>query len=480
MNIEAPKLQVPQRSAATGGSRPATGLLALMTVLLMALLVMQTWALFTSTADVVPVGSAAAGFDADTERAVAMKLEDRNLPAASVEAWRRYLGGAQLDPVEEGKIHFRMGKLMQDAGQFAEAIASYYRAEVKLGGEAGDLTQKMATRVRECMMRLGQYADLTREMASRADMESPAGSLAGRQVVAEIGGEKISVADFDRMLTEQVEQMIAMQVGIGADQAEEIRRQAHAQFADVEARMQQLQQFVASRVLADEARHQGLQESEAFRRQVAETADRLLATRLMLDEIGKRATVTPQDVQRYYEANLSKYAEPARVTIGHVQCDTEDEAWDVIEKARGGEAFGSLAKSYSKDEASKDRGGVIGQAVEQDGDIVPGIGRQQELHQVIMAASKDTVLAVPYEGERGWHAVKIVDRKERRQKSFDEVKEEVERSVRMARREEVSQQYLQELFTTKGVKFYPGAFSGGAVEGPSSGEGKSDDGGEAP
>lgn len=435
--------------------------MAFLYILLLVVVGMQIWLLVRPTSAAGTTTPGPPAINVDAQRDLAMKLEDRNLPEASAQAWEQYLTAASLAPADEGKIRYRIGKLLQQAERYEDAVAEYYRAEQLLSDQAGDLSQRITVNVRECMSKLGQYSDLSREMAARSSMSDDSASLQGRQVVAEIGDEKITVADFDRMLTEQVEQMIATQVGISPEQAQEIRRQAHAQFADPQAKAQQLQQFVATRVLAEEARKQGLQQTPAFQRQMSEFADRLLASRLMLDEIAARATVTPQDVERYYKANLEAYTEPTHVRIAHILCDSEATARQVIAKANAGEAFGELAQTYSLDKDSKEMGGVVEQRVVEVGDYVPGVGNNPELHAAIVKGVVGSVLPTPYESDEGWHVVKIVEREQGRQLPLEDVREEVEADVRTDRRAEVTQQFLGELFEARRVKFYPQAFAAG-------------------
>lgn len=428
---------------------------------------LQIWSMSRGDrAPAVIVQSSIAPGDPEAEQRLAMKLEDRNLPEASLTAWQRYLSLAPLDSAAEGKVRFRMGKLNQQAERYEHAVAEYYRAEVLLGDQAGELSQKIAVRVRECMRKMGKFSDLSREMAERAGIETDATEqgLSGRQVVAEIGDEKITVADFDRMLTEQIEQMVAMNAGMGGAQAEEIRRQAHARFADPQARMRQLQEFVASRILAEEARKLGLDDSPAYRRQMADLADRLLASQLMMEEVSRRASVTPQDAERYYKANIGAYTEPTQVRIAHVQCGSKEAADEVLAKAKAGEAFGELAKSYSQDESSKDNGGVLEQRVAQAGDYVPVIGRTEELHATVMGAAVGTVLPRVYRSDKGWHVVRIVDRDEGHALPYDEVREEVLQDVTGERSREVSEQYVKQLMESYGVKFYPQAFAAGGSQ----------------
>ncbi len=467
---EPPNLQLPQRSALSrsGGGRAKLGPVYF---LLLAVLGIQVWTVLDDRSGSAETVDRENPVEADSQRTLAMTLEDRNLPAAAVDAWERYITQAGLSGPEEGKIRFRMAKLKQNAEHFEQALGEYYRAEQLLGDEAGDLSQKIAVRVRECLMKLGQYADLSREMSARAGGSQDGESLEGRQVVAQIGEEKLTVADFDRMLTEQIEQLITMQVGISDAEADAIRRQAHARFADPKAKVDQLQQFVASRVLAAEARKRGLDKTEAFRRQVADSMDRLLATSLMLDEVSRRATVTPQDVDRYYKANKDSYADPARVSIAHILCDSEETAQATIVRANDGDPFDELAREDSLDKTTGSNGGVIPQEVVEGVPTVPQIGRMADLHAAIMAAPAGTVLATPYKSERGWHVVKVIKRTERRVKPFEEVRDAVERDVRAARRQEVSQQFLEELFEANSVKLYPAAFAPNGTQ---------EDGGDTP
>lgn len=453
-----PNLRLPQRSpSATYGGRTKMWFVY---VLLFIVIGLQTWGALREGNAAKPAQAVEASEATAGERAIAMRLEERNLPDAAADAWERYLKGAALDASDEAAIRYRSGKLLQHAERYQEAIGAFYRAEQLLGEHSsGELPRQITLRVRECLQKLGQYADLTREMAERADVSGDDTSLAGRQVVAEVEGDKITVADFDRMMTQRVEQMIAMQVGISDDEADAIRRQAHARFQDPQAKTEQLQQLVASRVLADESRKRGLQESEKFRRQLADFADRLLATNLMLEEVGRRATVTPQDVERYFAANRENYGEPTTVSIAHIVCATETEARDALAEAFGDIAFGDCAKRRSLDKATSGKDGVIPEHVSQEGDYVPGIGKNAELHAAIMNAPIDTILVNPYESDAGWHVVKVIDRTERVQKRFEDVRQAVEREVRAARRAEVTHQYIRELFEARGVKFYPGAFT---------------------
>ncbi|MBN1511978.1 MAG: peptidyl-prolyl cis-trans isomerase, partial [Phycisphaerae bacterium] len=332
------------------------------------------------------------------------------------------------------------------------------------GVQDEDLSRTITVRVRECFRALGQYGDLSREMAERASPDSGDSSLAGRQVVAEIGGDKITVADFDRIVAAQVELAVRSQWGLTPEEADAARQRAYERLADPQAKARHLQQIVMTRVIANEARKQNLEESAGFRERLVATADAMLADTLIGEEISKRATVTEADIQRYYEANKDRYAEPATTRVARILCGTQEEAQALLERARAGEDFAELARANSSDAQTRDNGGELPRPVSEQGDLVPGIGSDAELHGRIWAAAPGDLLAEPYRSAAGWEVIKVLDRTARKERPLDEVRDRVEYDTRLARRQEVSEQYVTELMKSAGVKVYPEAFSLGGSE----------------
>ena len=454
---QAPQFHLPQRPAPRAAGSIA-GKLAC--VLLAVVIALQVYGLVRSGRSAPTAAGEPAGWTTTGDlKAVAMKLEDRNLPAAAAGAWRQYLAATALEPLDRARIRYRLGKLQFQSEQYQQAVADLYLAEQLAGDQDDDLSRRIAMQVRECLQKMGRYAELTREMAAHATPEPDAdASPTAHQVVAQIGGEKITVADFDRMLRARIDNSVNAQVGLSRAQADEFRKQMIKELSDPQAKARFLHQMVAGRVLASEAKQAGLDDSPDYRQSLMAFADELLASKLMAEEIAKRATVTPQDVQRFYEAERARYVEPAKLTLAHILCISQEAAQEVLEKARAGEDFAALVEQYSADERTNPSGGRIAQPVTRDADFIPGIGRHPDLQGAIWAVDADSVLNGVYQSDAGWHVVKVLDRTERVERSYEEVKDLAERDARAARRREVSQQYLQELFERHEVELYPEAF----------------------
>lgn len=408
-----------------------------------------------------PTSPAAGGWSAEDQKALAMRLEDRNLHVAAAEAWNRYLGLAGLGAAEAAPIHYRIGKLYQSAEQYQPAIAAYYQAEAMLGQNKGELGHEVNVRVRDCFNRLGQYDDLGRDLTERTAVAGDRHKeLTGQQVVAEIGPEKITLADFDRLIQQEVDLAIKAMPGLSPDQIEQIRRQYLQQYATSQARTRKLQELVAVKVLARKARAEGLDKGPDFRKRLMEMSDMLLANRLLGDEIGRRATSTVDDYKRYYEANKALYVQPGEARIAQILCPTEEQAAKLIKELGQGAKFEDLAQKHSQDEATRTKGGAIETPVSQASRRMPGIGELPDLHEAIFKAKAGSVLDKAFKGKTGYHIVKVLERTESRQLSLDEAADRVREDTQRARTQEVTEQYIQSMFTESKVKLYPEAFAG--------------------
>ena len=116
------------------------------------------------------------------------------------------------------------------------------------------------------------------------------------------------------------------------------------------------------------AREQGVS-YEDFK---ANIRNQIITQQVMRDQVGRRVSVTPGEVQRYFEAHKQDYAQPESVHLSEILvstgADANDEqklatakakADDIAAKLKAGEDFAKLARS-SSDGPTAAQGGDLG------------------------------------------------------------------------------------------------------------------------
>lgn len=141
--------------------------------------------------------------------------------------------------------------------------------------------------------------------------------------------------------------------------------------------------------------------------------------------------VDDQKIKEQFEKTKAQYGAEAEVRARHILVDTKKlktdaelaQALEKIKKAKaevdGGKDFGEVAKQYS-DCPSKERGGDLGFNT-----------REQWVKPFADAAFSLKVgqVSEPVKTEFGYHIIKVVDKKDAKDASFDEVKDNVKQDL---------------------------------------------------
>ena len=115
--------------------------------------------------------------------------------------------------------------------------------------------------------------------------------------------------------------------------------------------------------------------------------------RLSADELieAKKAEVTEEDIQAYYEQQKSSYSETGEIQVAHILIDNsvdgaEAKAEELLQQIKEGADFGALAKEHSSDTFSGENGGQLDwvDAVEQS-DSSAGTGWAPEFEKAALA-----------------------------------------------------------------------------------------------
>ncbi|MCU0915106.1 MAG: peptidyl-prolyl cis-trans isomerase [Planctomycetes bacterium] len=402
-----------------------------------------------------PESVSGGGLSAEQVRTLAARLAQRNLYQQAAAAWQDYLATAGCAGAEQARIHFQIGDLLEKAGLYADAIEHYYRSETV--AEVKELGPQINARIKECFERLGKFTALRYELMDRTSLD--ASQPAGGKVVAEIGAEKITEAQLDARLEENLENQLApMQGLLTPEQFNEQKKRALEQARDPKTKQEFLQGWLAQEILYRQALQEKLGDKPEVQRVVHDLTRQALSQQLMNDQLAAKIHITDSDLQMYYAANKDKYTEPEQAQISHVLVREEGQANELLKRARDGADFAALAKELSLDEATKSSGGRIAQEVTK-GAYVPGIGDANEINAAIFAAGAPAVLEKPFKTEKGWEVIKVEQKRAARQKSFEEVSQQVAMQLLRQKREEVQRQYIQEMMDKHQVVIHTSAFA---------------------
>jgi len=420
--------------------RPFTGKITIFLLLL--LLVIGVLNLTRRLSPPAPSGSATGSqLSPEQTKNLAMKLAQRNLYPRAAKVWQDYLAVADLGDAERARALFQTATLLEKAGQLEEAIEYFYRAEN--AAKLDELSGQINTHIKDCFEKLGKFSALRYEMMDRTSMEETA--QAGAKVVAEIGTEKITEADLDAIIEANIDNQLApMAAFMTEEQLNEQKAKMLEQYRSSQAKSRFLKTWLTQEILYRQALKENLSDDEHVKKLLNDLARGVLSQEMMSRQLASKIHVTESDIQTYYDANKDKYVAPATARISHILVDDQDKAKDIISRIRGGEDFAELAKTSSLDEGTKENGGKI-EADVHAGSFIPTIGQSKELNDKIFAASAGELLDEPVKTEKGWEIVRVDEKTDKRQKTFDEVKQQTMSELLDQKRQDVQSEYIKRM-----------------------------------
>lgn len=191
-----------------------------------------------------------------------------------------------------------------------------------------------------------------------------------------------------------------------------------------------LDAFLEERVLVLEARRRGLIAAGAT------TEEEQGAARALLAEAGARVAVRDEEVAAYYEAHRGELALPEEVTLRQILVPTLNEARDARRRlARDPRSFEALAQTRSRGpEASA--GGLMGTFAHGELPV--------ELEQAAFALSAGAT-SDPVESPLGYHVLRVDARAPARERTLDECREEIRRTLLRDKSDAAAQELVRAL-----------------------------------
>jgi len=199
------------------------------------------------------------------------------------------------------------------------------------------------------------------------------------RVVAFVNGRPIAQSEFDRKWDELPEATRARYEKEGGKQA----------FLKV---------VVDDELLMQEARRQGLDQTDSFRDRVRYFKEKLLKDELLKDRMKDTVELTKEELDRYYAQHTGELLTPLKVRVSQMLLPNYAAAKDLESQVNRGGDFGKFAQRYSIDGKTKANGGDLGPY--RKGLVIPEV--DEAIH-----ALKPGMVSAPIKTDAGYYLVKI-------------------------------------------------------------------------
>jgi len=169
-----------------------------------------------------------------------------------------------------------------------------------------------------------------------------------------------------------------------------------------------------------------------------------------LTQLRQNAQISDADLKAQYQQNIQQYEVPNRVhaehillmTVGKTDAEIEEihqKAEDVLKQAKKGANFEELAKKYSEDPGSKDKGGDLGWLMQ--GQTVP------EFEKTAFGLDKGKISDL-VKTQYGFHIIKVLDKETAHTKPFEEVKDSIRTPLLLTKSDKLASDEADQLSAT--------------------------------
>lgn len=206
-------------------------------------------------------------------------------------------------------------------------------------------------------------------------------------------------------------------------------------FNSEQGKKQLLDDLVNQELFYMEAKENELHNDEEFKKELQRVQENMLK-QYAINKVLTSISLTEEEKKAFFDSNKDKFHKPETATAKHILVETEEQANDLLNKIKANEVSFEDAASEHSTCPSKEAGGNLGSFPR--GQMVP------EFEEAVFNMEKGEV-AGPVKTQFGYHLIKLEDLNKGGESEYEEVKNEIERTLMYQKQTEVYSKKLNDL-----------------------------------
>ncbi len=229
------------------------------------------------------------------------------------------------------------------------------------------------------------------------------------------------------------------------------------QFQDApQQRISLVREILIKKAVVARARKEGFDRKPEIKEQLGYVYDNFISQEYLVKVVTAGVTVPEEDLNRYYREHEKDFLIPEQITVRHILIASLKEAKpEESEKARGraegllqrlkkGEDFAGLAREFSEDQISAQKGGEL--AV-----ITLGKTNSEEFEKAAFALKPGEISGI-VTTSYGFHIIKMDDRRKKRTAALSEVRDFIFNRLKTEFEQKKAQEFVEQVVKDAGME----------------------------
>jgi peptidyl-prolyl cis-trans isomerase C len=256
-------------------------------------------------------------------------------------------------------------------------------------------------------------------------------------ILAQVGSHKLTLEEFETQI-----QSLPPQLQMALLRNPQLKEQFLDRWVDIT-------------LIAQEARDKKLDQDPEIQAKIEDIMNAVLAQEFLQREIEGKVKITDDEIETYFKGHEEEFTNPESVKARHILLtvpeEADEKAWkeaeskarDIKKKLENGEDFAKLAKEYSDDPGSKDKGGDLGFFTK---------GRMVPEFESVAFSLKPSELSDPVKTNFGYHIVQVQEKKAASTKTLTEVHAQIRQTLQREKQQQLQDALIEKLKAKYPVK----------------------------